>query len=571
MPAVDPLQSIAFLGIVSALAVVYSVKRAVVLLPALILASLLSRMFGLAGFEPLFALSTIALSLLVFVAGMELDVRLMTREKERVLLIFFFEMAILLSLISVLRFGDPFFLTLLALSIASNEKFVLEAAKDQAKIGQYGILLSVLEDSMAVFLLSIGFFAGRDLPPNEFYTLIALTMVVAAVAVTAGVLFNRVLMCLLYLMLMIAAAEAFGLPEALVAFLGGVGLALGGVDHETRDVMDGYMALALMGFVMSLPYTVEFPAGLSILKNVALGAVMAAAAFLLRAGTLMVASALGGMRFGDAVTLSLSLANTGEFGLLAAASLAAEGVLTQDCALTAMFAYAFNLTLVSAVVRRMDRIRESILSGVPSEVVWGFNRVAAESESFLLTAVRDEDFKAHLYQLAMLTGITYAASGLAEAIQADVPAIFMTILSTAASLMAIYVTMDRLGKDLSSLGYSPRSLLSMALRLALIYAALAPLLQRAVISPRFLWEASHPVTLPAVLVTAVLLDRLLEKVTDVMRRGWRAHEISRLKGEEAGGGPPDEPGLVHPAGGELEQGVPAQPGRPGPDQDGPPD
>ena len=563
MPAVDPLQSIAFLGIVSALAVVYSVKRAVVLLPALILASLLSRMFGLAGFEPLFALSTIALSLLVFVAGMELDVRLMTREKERVLLIFFFEMAILLSLISVLRFGDPFFLTLLALSIASNEKFVLEAAKDQAKIGQYGILLSVLEDSMAVFLLSIGFFAGRDLPPNEFYTLIALTMVVAAVAVTAGVLFNRVLriahalearvlICLLYLMLMIAAAEAFGLPEALVAFLGGVGLALGGVDHETRDVMDGYMALALMGFVMSLPYTVEFPAGLSILKNVALGAVMAAAAFLLRAGTLMVASALGGMRFGDAVTLSLSLANTGEFGLLAAASLAAEGVLTQDCALTAMFAYAFNLTLVSAVVRRMDRIRESILSGVPSEVVWGFNRVAAESESFLLTAVRDEDFKAHLYQLAMLTGITYAASGLAEAIQADVPAIFMTILSTAASLMAIYVTMDRLGKDLSSLGYSPRSLLSMALRLALIYAALAPLLQRAVISPRFLWEASHPVTLPAVLVTAVLLDRLLEKVTDVMRRGWRAHEISRLKGEEPGGGPPDQPDLAHPAGGELE-------------------
>ncbi len=524
------LGTVAFLAVAAGLAAVYGLRKAIVVLPGLMLAALLARTAGLPGFQPLFAFSSLATALLVFIAGLELDVRLLGKEKERVLLLFFFEMLILLSMLNVLRalLDLPLALALTAVMLASNEAFVLEAARGSAELGQFGITISVLEDSAAVFLLSVGFFTskGAVLSGPELYDLLVRAMLLLGLALALGGAFNGVLrrtdsvdagvlVMLVYVLLMSSAAGLAGLPEALVLFLGGVGLAVRGVPERTAEAMRGYMTLALMGFVLYLPYRLPPPSPGEALGAAALGAAMALAAFALRGTVLWVSSLLAGLDLRSSTTLALSLANTGEFGLLVVSTLAEEGMIGTQVALAAMFAYAINLTLVSAVVRRIDAARNLVLAAIPDPLEERIDDLTRDIDRFVVSALKDEKFKGHLYEMAAVAAVVYLITAAMEALQNPITNYAFSVVLLGAFVLTVYTALERMSRDLEVVGSSPYSLISMAIRFSVLYVVMAPLLhslQRA-LSGGLLVSMSHPMTLFLVFATAAGLDRGLDRLS----------------------------------------------------------
>ncbi|RLE85549.1 MAG: hypothetical protein DRJ39_01420, partial [Thermoprotei archaeon] len=85
------LSSLLHLLIAAALAIVYAKLRAVVILPALMLASLLGVALGFEVHPFIIGISGFAAALIVFIAGLELDPHFLRMEKERILIMFIFE------------------------------------------------------------------------------------------------------------------------------------------------------------------------------------------------------------------------------------------------------------------------------------------------------------------------------------------------------------------------------------------------------------------------------------------------------------------------------------------------
>ncbi|RLE62659.1 MAG: hypothetical protein DRJ38_09265, partial [Thermoprotei archaeon] len=176
----EELGSLIHLLVAVALAILYAKSRAVVILPALMFSSLLGVALGFEVHPFILGISGFAAALIVFIAGLELDPDFLRSEKERILIMFAIEAILILSLFYTLTFvlSLTIAITLVAIMIASNESFVVELAKiGGGRLAQFGITLSVLEDALAVFLLSVGFFttASLQIPAEQIEFLISIS------------------------------------------------------------------------------------------------------------------------------------------------------------------------------------------------------------------------------------------------------------------------------------------------------------------------------------------------------------------------------------------------------------
>ncbi len=542
------LPQILYLALVSLIAILYSRMRPIVILPALMIGSLFGMALNLEIPELLTNLSPFALALLVFIAGVELDIDFVRREKERILLFIFFEIAILLAMYIFLRavMIPEMALTLAALMIASNEAFAYEYGKKSDKdLANYGIAISVLEDSVAVFLSSIGYFTLglRGISREAIYGLIAWSVVVLAITVVLARWINKIvrgaeektklLTVLLYMLILISLSELLHLPEALIVFIGAISMAIQGLDKPVFEVLEGLMTLALMGFVMVLPYEVSMPKMVPMeilmlyLYAMGFGLALAFLAFAFRAVALFTASFLSGMSIVRGLRLSIVLANTGEFGLLVLATLLEQGVkLPLELALGAMFAYAFNLTLLNFIGRKVDGLVEYILDNAPESLMRSLFRIHEEIVDVINDLVTDAEFKQHVYQLALIISLTYILSFLFN-LRIGFQQVFLISLFSS-MIAAIYIVIRRMArgvKEISKLDASKA--FNIVLRAMILYMVVLPIISIAdeYFERGIVITFSNPISFVSVILLSativILTDKLFSKFTGDRSRSSR--------------------------------------------------
>lgn len=532
------IDHILYLAVVSLIAVAYSRMRPVVILPALMLGSLLGRALGLGIPDLLVNLSPFALALLVFVAGIELDVDFIRKEKERIFLFIFFEASFIIALYGFLRslMNPAAALTLIAIMVASNEAFAYEYRKVDSELANYGIAISILEDSLAVFLASLGFFTLgiKGLSREAIYGLIAWSVVALAVAIILAKWIGRILKgaeegakiltLLLYILILSSISNFLHLPEALVIFIGAISMAIQGLDKSMFELLEGLMNLALMGFVMTLPYEVYVPelpvfeVSLLYLRAVLIGFVLSILAYAFRAIALFAASFLSGMEFIRGMRLTIVMANTGEFGLLVLATLLAKGVeLPNELALGAMFAYAFNLTYLNVLSKRADDLVNIIMIRAPKPLMDGLLRIHGELSDLINYLISDFNFKRHIYQLALIISLTYLLSFLFNLRVGFHEIILIALFSSI--LAAVFVIFRRIAIDIRRISGLRVSLaFSLLTRLLTLYVTLLPLLSIAdeLFSGGIVFTFSNPLSLiSAVVLSAGILmgsDKIVSKL-----------------------------------------------------------
>lgn len=415
------------LAIITFFGLLYAKKRAVVILPGLMIGSLLSRALGLELYSPLIEFSTLAAILVVFIAGTEIDIDFLRREKEHIILTVFFEFLILLSLYYYIGwfFQSSYAYVLIAATVASNEVFALVSTNNPTIKG-YGVTISVLEDTFAILLLTIGYFSGGsdNFSSSIIFQSISLSVIAIVILFFIAKPFSRlikstnnieakILLTLLYIFLLTLLSEFIGLPDVLTVFIGAVFLAFYGYDRITIERMSSYMYLALMGFVISLPFQIRGEILLSIfLISALLGIVLSIVAYLIRFSVLSISTILGGLRIDHSLTLSLTLANSGEFGLIVLSTLFLSGFIPIWLVLTAMFSYAFNLTLVSYIVRNLDYFKELIYSKTPIKLLNFLNSISSEMRKMTDELKLDKQFIQGLYQIIILAGFIYLLSAI---------------------------------------------------------------------------------------------------------------------------------------------------------------
>ena len=154
----------------TSLSMLYAKYRAVVILPAIMFASLIGVLLHLNVHPFILGISNFAAALIVFVAGLELDPRFIKVEKERVIVMIVIEASFFLSFFYVLASFLPISIavTIAAIIVASNEAFAMEVGRFHGeRLAQYGITLSVFEDALAVLLLSVAVsYTHLTLPTN---------------------------------------------------------------------------------------------------------------------------------------------------------------------------------------------------------------------------------------------------------------------------------------------------------------------------------------------------------------------------------------------------------------------
>jgi len=542
----DELGWLIFLSLAAVLSFIYAKRRAVVILPALMLASLLSRWLGLKPFEPLLQFSSLATALLVFIVGLELNVDFVRREKERIVLMSFFEFLFMLSIFYVLRSVKdiPLSLAFMATIIASNEAFALAASNDP-DIRALSMTISVFEDSFAVFLLSIGFFSSAQVSigGESIENLMLLSIALMLMLIVLAKFFNKlvrsiedrnakILLSLLYLLFLIVLADLIKLPEALVVFIGGLALAIHGFDEETTRALETYMSIALMGFVMSLPYVIQEELTSEIfMKGLAWGLCFSIIAFIVRSLILSAATFLSGLDLGSCLILSLSLANMGEFGLLVVFELMRERIIPAELALGAMFAYAFNLTLVSLVVRRMDYIVHLIRSRTPSWLIVRMKSVSAEIDNFIRIAMKEESFRSYLYELVILVAFVYIMTGVAQWSSWSIMSYLFSLIVFGAFIAAIYIVFQRMSELLHFKDFTGRSFFLLILRYTMLYVILAPLLVSLenLLRTGSPIKLSHPISLFFIFISAVLLLKGTKLIASYMSSTVKRREVKRTE------------------------------------------
>lgn len=492
------LSSLLHLLIAAALAIVYAKSRAVVILPALMLASLLGVALGFEVHPFIIGISGFAAALIVFIAGLELDPHFLRMEKERILIMFIFEAILMLSLFYTLTFFLSLTLavTLIAIMIASNEAFVVELAKSGGgKLSHYGITLSVLEDALAVFLLSVGFFTSASLkiPMEEVGFLVSISITLIPVLYILSKPFDnlidtiqrndtRVLLTILYMAILMALAEVLKIPEAIPVFIGSVMLSLWEFNKETFKAIESYFILALMGFVASLPFTIEHvgesfhPSLQTIFEAMILGIILALLAFIFRSIIVFFASLMGGLKITSSLKLSLSLANTGEFGLIVLASLIKTGDIPPNIAYAAMFAYAFNLTLVSIVVNNLDKVVNWLLRKPSRKIIEKLEVLSREADRFIQEASADKEFKIGILELAITVTLVYAATGFLNLYKTPLTNYLLTIFLFSAFIVAIQEVFQRFSEDIKRFSITGGGIFAFIMKFLILYLVVAPII-----------------------------------------------------------------------------------------------
>jgi len=522
------------LALVSILALFYAKRKSVVLLPAIMFASLFCAFLGFRAHDVLISISPLAAALIVFVAGLELDVETFMAEKERLFLMFSIEVMIFLSLFYLLSMvlEDPISLALVAIMVASNEMFVLELKKvGDERLANFGIALSVLEDSLAVFLLSIGFFTERSLKGIRIQALEALTVTALLIPILyifarpfskyikgTSRLDARIFSTILYLFVLTSIGHALHVPEAIPVFIGALMLSIYGFDKETFKSIEHYLMLALLGFISSLPFSVEVNMSTSeFLISLGYGLILAIAAFTLRGLMLLISSIMAGFTLEEALKISLTLANTGEFGLIVLAGMAR--ILPPTLVFAAMFAYAFNLTLESEVTLKVEKLVPSFINRMPKRIIEGLKSLSSQAASF----TGDPEFKTWMYGTIVRLVLIYLLLTISKLLPPGhkLAGLMFAMFSMGAFISTIqhtYTFFERhIVKELNDFERVESSFL-LVLRLLFTYISLAPvmdLLETLIKTEKDLWlPLSSPITLLGMFGAAYLLNM----VTDWMMR-----------------------------------------------------
>lgn len=519
------------LAIITVFGLFYARKRSIAILPGLMIGSLLSRALGLELFSPLVKFSMLAAVLVVFIAGTEIDMDFLRREKEHILLTIFFEFLLLLSLYyyvgSILEASYAY--VLIAATVASNEVYAIVSTNNPT-IKSYGITISVLEDTFAVLLLTIGYFTSTSyhniFSSNILYQTISLGMITIIALFFIAKPFSKiirstdnieakVLLTLLYIFLLTLLSKFIGIPEVLTVFIGAVFLAFYGYDNVTVERMSSYMYLALMGFVISLPFQVPGNIPISIfLISVLIGLILSILAYIIRFIVLFSSTILGGLRLDYSVTLSLSLANSGEFGLIVLSTLSLSGLIPLWLVLTAMFSYSFNLTFVSYIVRNIDRIKELIYSKTPLKLLKLADDISLEMRSITNELKSDKEFVQSLYQIIILTGFIYLLSGIINILKSPLFSQITYIAMLGVFMFSIYMTFKNIVFRIYR-RITARSIFITIVELSIFYIVTAPI----IVSFRHIYlKGALSLFNPMTIILALLFGGILLEITYLLLR-----------------------------------------------------
>lgn len=536
------LGTLAHLAIAIVLATVYAMKKQIVVLPALMIASLIGSLLGL-GIHPfLLGIADFAAILIVFVAGMELKRDFLIREKERILITFLLEALLLLTLFQVLLtfLPLPIALAIVAIMIASNEAFTIELKRIDEDLAQFGITLSVLEDSLALFLLSIGFFTSLSIAgAGEKVEILVLVSVLLLIILylTSGPISKylkhvertdtKVLIVILYMVSLVALSEFVGIPEVIPVFIGAVTLSLKGIDQETYEAIHSYFILALMGFVASLPYRVptRFVSLRSYAHVLVLGVALGLVAYAFRFTLLLLASLFGGFAIEESLALALTMANTGEFGLIVLSALSSTDRLIQpEVAYAAMLAYAVNLTLTSEISKRVHRIVSRVEEKLRGTKVYALlNAISREARVFVEEAAASKEFKKDIIKLALAVAIVYATFLIYNSVlRLPLFGYLITLLLLSAFVLSIQELYGSFTEDVRKFG-RPSLIIPLVLKILTLYVIVAPLLT--FLDIMYLQRREEtgvvpslysPLTLLGILVLTYILDVVTEKVARML-------------------------------------------------------
>lgn len=529
------------LALATALSLLYIKKKSTAILPAIMISSLIGVFLGLEIHPFISGISGFAAALIVFIAGLELKPEFIGKNKERVLIMFFFEATIFLTIFYLLVTFLPLQLavTISAIMVASNEAFVMDLAKiGDEELAQFGITISVLEDALAVFLLSVGFFATFriSLTEERFALLLAVIIVLIPLFYVISEPFDRfidnierldakILLSILYLAILISTAEVLGIPEAITVFIGAISLSLREYDREAFKAMESYFVLALVGFVASLPYSLEpsIPQLLnvySITFVVVAGVFLALIAFLFRAFMVIVAGTMGGLGIKKSLELGISLGNTGEFGLIVLAALIGEkGIIPPDLALAAMVAYAVNLTLVSYLVKNIAGLTNRLLSR--AQLLWSFlDKVSRGADEFITYAAQDEGLKRDIIAMSAMLIVGYLSLLIQRLVTHAIITYTMSIAVISSFIVAIqkfyHGFSESVEKKPFEMGYI--SAFMVLMRFLILYVIVAPMISFLSIELteyKLALRLEHPVSIFLILLTIYGLSYVSDRIANL--------------------------------------------------------
>ncbi len=527
------ISSLIHLVIAALLGILYVRFKSVLILPAIMIASLIGVTVGLEVNPFLKSLSGFAAILIVFVAGLELNSEFIRREKERVVLMIFIEAILFVSLFYILTTLLPLTiaLTFSALVVASNEAFAIQISRVRGgDIGNYGLSLSVFEDALAVSLLSYGLFTLKPVVSRveiglEISILIALTVILYFLSKPFSKFINeienldtKILLVILYMFILISLSEALNAPEPIVIFIGALMLSWEFLDLNVRNAIENYFSLALIGFIATLPYMIPHVNIVSDIKLaiyiISAGVVTALLAFIVRFIFVLISSTLSGLNTDDSLYLATALANTGEFGLIVLAYLIkSTNLINPVYAYIAMIAYAVNLTIVSYIANRMDGFVKLTKTLIGSRILNILDRVSSEANSFISYLIGDIESKVVILEIALSTTTLYVSLLIYGITQLPIVKYTLLVISSSLIIVALHRLFRRLYIGIRR-HRKPRIFIYI-FRIVLLYVILAPLID-------ILTDLMHevlttltytPLVVPLIPITSYLISKALSRIS----------------------------------------------------------
>ena len=527
------ISSLIHLVIAALLGILYVRFKSVLILPAIMIASLIGVTVGLEVNPFLKSLSGFAAILIVFVAGLELNSEFIRREKERVVLMIFIEAILFVSLFYILTTLLPLTiaLTFSALVVASNEAFAIQISRVRGgDIGNYGLSLSVFEDALAVSLLSYGLFTLKPVVSRveiglEISILIALTVILYFLSKPFSKFINeienldtKILLVILYMFILISLSEALNAPEPIVIFIGALMLSWEFLDLNVRNAIENYFSLALIGFIATLPYMIPHVNIVSDIKLaiyiISAGVVTALLAFIVRFIFVLISSTLSGLNTDDSLYLATALANTGEFGLIVLAYLIkSTNLINPVYAYIAMIAYAVNLTIVSYIANRMDGFVKLTKTLIGSRILNILDRVSSEANSFISYLIGDIESKVVILEIALSTTTLYVSLLIYGITQLPIVKYILLVISSSLIIVALHRLFRRLYIGIRR-HRKPRIFIYI-FRIVLLYVILAPLID-------ILTDLMHevlttltytPLVVPLIPITSYLISKALSRIS----------------------------------------------------------
>ena len=194
-------------------------------------------------------------------------------------------------------------------------------------------------------------------------------------------------------------------------------------------------------------------------------------------------------------------------------------------AFSAMFAYAFNLTLVSGLVSRTPEVAELVKRAMGKRVLRAISKVSRGGNRFVSALSKDINMKKTLVELAMIQLIAYGAISAYKTVSLPWVKLPLSVLVISAFLASISRILKRMRIGVKR-SRSVRTFL-LLIRLLLLYVITAPLFEfvRTILrggAPRSLFSLeSVLLTIPSLVlayelsnIISKLTNRLLEKVAE---------------------------------------------------------